>query len=196
MPNTIIGTATDNLDEIFEDVDAKGEKLNGRRFENCSFKNCSFSDASFRDVTLIECKFDGCDLSNTQFTGARMRDSTFQDSKLIGINWASASALSGVSFQKCILNLSVFQSLDLRKCAIVDCAAREADFSETNLSEANLRGTDFSGARFSNTKLEKADLRNAVNYAIDPNENRIKKAKFSLPEAMSLLQGLGIEVEE
>ncbi len=196
MTKSTIGSATENLDESFESIHAKGEALNGRRFENCSFKNCSFSEASFRDVSLLDCKFDGCDLSNAQFTGARLRDSSFQDSKLVGVNWTTGSALSGISFQKCVLNLSVFQNLDLRKWIVVNCVAREADFSDTNLSEANLQGTDFFGARFSNTKLEKADLRNAVNYDIDPNFNRIKGAKFSLPEAMSLLRGLGIVVEE
>lgn len=44
--------------------------------------------------------------------------------------------------------------------------------------------------------LTKADLRQAKNYSIRPDSNKIKKAKFSLPEAMLLLYGLDIELEE
>ena len=77
-----------------------------------------------------------------------------------------------------------------------NCVAREVDFAETNFSETNLRGTDFTAARFANTNLTKADLRQAKNYSIRPDSNKIKKAKFSLPEAMLLLYGLDIELEE
>lgn len=86
--------------------------------------------------------------------------------------------------------------MDLRKSLMHNCVAREADFAETNFSEAKLCGTDLTAARFANTNLTKADLRQAKNYSIRPDSNKIKKAKFSLPEAMLLLYGLDIELEE
>ncbi len=55
---------------------------------------------------------------------------------------------------------------------------------------------DFAGARFSTTNLSKADFRGATNYSIRPDNNKLKKAKFSLPEATLLLYGLDIELEE
>jgi hypothetical protein len=50
-------------------------------------------------------------------------------------------------------------------------------------------------AKFENTILQKADLRSAFNYAIDPEINKIKKAKFSLPEVTGLLKKYDIEID-
>jgi fluoroquinolone resistance protein len=95
-----------------------------------------------------------------------------------------------------VLSYANFSGLDLRKSSLKDCVAREADFAETDLEGADLRGTDFTGARFTKTNLVKADLRHARSYAIRPGDNKIRKAKFSLPEATLLLYGLDIELEE
>lgn len=47
---------------------------------------------------------------------------------------------------------------------------------------------------FSNTNLTEADLSAARNYHITPGQNVLKRAKFSLPEAMSLLYSLDIDL--
>ena len=70
--------------------------------------------------------------------------------------------------------------------------AREVDFTGTNLTRANLGKTDFLGSRFADTDLRYADLSKAVNYAIDPTTNRLKKTVFSMPEAVSLLSAFDI----
>ena len=49
---------------------------------------------------------------------------------------------------------------------------------------------------FGNTKLVEADLSRARNYQIDPGNNNLKAAKFSLPEAMALLYSMDIEIIE
>jgi len=43
--------------------------------------------------------------------------------------------------------------------------------------------------------LTGANLKNCTNYTIDPLKNNIRKAKFSLPEALTLLNWLDIEIE-
>ena len=43
---------------------------------------------------------------------------------------------------------------------------------------------DFTRATFENTNIEKADFRTSFNYSMDPEINRIKKAKFSLPNVI------------
>jgi hypothetical protein len=52
------------------------------------------------------------------------------------------------------------------------------------------------GARFENTIIEKADLRTSYNYSIDPENNRIKKAKFSLAQIAGLLDKYNIEIDK
>jgi len=50
-------------------------------------------------------------------------------------------------------------------------------------------------ATFENTALEKVDLRTGFNYSINPEINRIKKAKFSLQGVLGLLDKYDIEIE-
>jgi len=47
---------------------------------------------------------------------------------------------------------------------------------------------------FENTILEKVDFSTSFNYSIDPEMNKIKKAKFSLPEVIGLLNKYDIEI--
>jgi fluoroquinolone resistance protein len=56
--------------------------------------------------------------------------------------------------------------------------------------------TDFSNSRFQHTNLTEADFTGATNYAIAASLNTLKKTKFSLPEAMSLLYSLDIILTE
>ena len=46
-----------------------------------------------------------------------------------------------------------------------------------------------------NADLREADFRDASGYLISPRENRLEKARFSLPEATRLLDGLGIVLD-
>ena len=189
-------TDPDYSEQTFDTVLGKNAVIEDRIFENCTFTKCNFTAAEFRRCKLLDCTFDACDLSNFQIRGSTLRDLTFRNCKLVGVNWTNATAVSHLNFDKCLLDYGNFVALDLRKSAIQACLAKEADFAETNLSEANCRGTDFAGARFGNTNLTKADFRQALNYSIRPDENKIKKAKFSLPEATLLLYGLDIILEE
>lgn len=47
---------------------------------------------------------------------------------------------------------------------------------------------------FLKTNLEETDFSTAFNYLINPNENRLKKAKFALQGLPGLLAVYGIEV--
>lgn len=190
------GDVDEFMDAVLESVNAKDADLSGRRFENCEFKNCSLSGASARGASFLECTFIGCDLSNTKLVDARFRDVAIIDSKLVGLNWASVGILSNPRFERCLLNYSSFENLDLRKAIIEDCLAREVDFTGANLSEATLCGTDLGGAIFSNNDLRRADFRRAKNYSIRISENKMKSAKFSMPEATLLLYAMEIQIEE
>ena len=74
--------------------------------------------------------------------------------------------------------------------------ADEVDFSECNLAQADFSNTDLAAAIFQNTDLSQASFVNARNYIIDVRSNKVKKAKFSMPEALGLLYGLDVVIEE
>ena len=120
---------------------------------------------------------------------------------MVGINWSEASwpkrgLLRSIDLIRCAISHSTFIGLSLRRMQIAECLARDVDFTEADLSQADCRHTDFAQSRFLHTDLTKADFTGATNYAIAPNLNVLKKTKFSLPEAMSLLYGLDIILED
>jgi fluoroquinolone resistance protein len=72
---------------------------------------------------------------------------------------------------------------------------KECSFAEADLTSASLKECDLAGTVFNNTILDKADFSGASNYQIDIRTNRLKRAKFTLPEAIALLEMLDIEIE-
>lgn len=196
MTEVSLTSHEDYSDCVFDSVNGKDLAIEDSQFENCSFSKCNFGGAAFKRCKFIDCTFEDCDLSNLQIHGATFRSATFKNCKVVGVNWGNATTITHLNFHASVISYAVFSGLDLRKSTIKNSVARETDFAETNLSEVDCSGTDFSGARFSNTNLMKADFRGATNYTIRPDENKLKKAKFSLPEATLLLYGLDIVLEE
>jgi len=66
----------------------------------------------------------------------------------------------------------------------------------TDLSKANFKKTNLESTRFFQSNLKEADFSNAINYSIDPFNNKIDKAKFSKPDVYSFLNFFNIVIEE
>lgn len=190
--------------QYFEDRTFKKENLDQDLLELTEFLGCTFIECSFTETIFRNCKFEGsrfqnCDLSLVQFPDSIISGNQFQDSKLVGIDWTQANwgatlLQEPLIFMRCVLNHSTFISLDLQGVKIQDCIVSNVDFREVDLTQANFQGSDLSESLFSKTNLSKADLSQARNYSINPEDNTLSGAKFSLPEAMSLLYNLDIEL--
>lgn len=117
---------------------------------------------------------------------------------MIGVIWAVAdlprgkSLLASIGFFDCSVSYSTFICLSLRGINVTRCVAREVDFSKAYLTLDNCTFTDFSKSRFLHTNLTEADFTGATHYSINANLNVLKRTKFSLPEAMSLLSSSDI----
>jgi len=85
--------------------------------------------------------------------------------------------------------------LKLKNLKFTNCKLIEVDFTETNLTNSVFDNCELKGAFFNNTLLEKVDFRTSYNYAINPEINSIKQAKFSLHGLPGLLGEYNIEVE-
>ena len=83
----------------------------------------------------------------------------------------------------------------MKKTSFGKSLLKGCDFKETELGEGDFRGCDLEGTLFHGCDLSRADFRDAVNYSIDPQSNRIAKGKFSIPEALSLLKGFDITLQ-
>jgi uncharacterized protein YjbI with pentapeptide repeats len=72
---------------------------------------------------------------------------------------------------------------------------KEVDFEDADLCQSVFNNCDLLNASFVKTNLEKADLRTAYNYTLDPEANKIKKARFSSQGVVGLLAKYDIEIE-
>ncbi len=184
--------------EEFKKLDLRSARITEKRFQGCTFVKCSFNEAVFSACVFHECVFKNCDLSLAKFPGASFKACRFEDSQFIGVDWTETAWTGGkvifkpADFTGCVLNYSVFMGLDMKNVVLRKCLAKEVSFEEANLTKADCRGTDFSGSRFVHANLTEADFTGALNYTISPTLNTLKKTKFSLPEAMSLLHNLDI----
>ena len=131
-----------------------------------------------------------------KITNISFKDSKFKDCKLLGLRFDECNKFGfSVEFESCQLNLSTFYKQNLKNSKFKDSSLREVDFTESNLTNVIFNKCDLSGAIFKSTLLEKSDFRTSYNYSIDPELNRIKKAKFSLIGVIGLLDKYDIQIE-
>lgn len=115
---------------------------------------------------------------------------------MLGMDFSSCYQLSmSFGFENCLLNNSSFYQTKIKGTIFKNTQLREVDFAECDLSGAVFENCDFAGAVFDSTVLEKADLRISRNYSINPELNRIKRAKFSLSDVGGLLDVYDIEID-
>lgn len=165
-------------------------------YENCTFINCELSESDFTALKFIDCTFEGCNLSMIKLAGTAFQDVTFKDSKMLGIRFDTASGFGlSFSFENCRLDHSSFFRLKLRKTRFRNCEMEGVDFGEADLTEALFENTKLVQAIFDNTTLEKADLRTASGFSIDPERNTLKKAKFAQSGLAGLLDKFQIQVD-
>lgn len=85
------------------------------------------------------------------------------------------------------MDYSTFFGIKLQKTLFFNCSLKEVNFSEADLTSSIFKKSDLTGTVFSNTNLEKVDFSSAVNFAIDPEFNKMKNAKFSASQLEGLL---------
>jgi len=179
-------TNTNYADQIFPVGD----------YEDCVFSGCTFSGSDLEGSNFGECRFVDCDLSNAKLTGITLRDAKFENCKLLGVKFESCNELLfSVGFKKCQLDFASFYMRSLSKTDFIECRLLEVDFTEADLREATFHHCDLSGTIFLQTNLEQCDLRTAVHFSIDPELNRMKKARFSQEGLGGLLDKYDLKIE-
>ncbi len=164
-------------------------------YYRCTFKNCNFAGMHIGKVLFEQCRFEHCNLSLLMASNTSWQEVYFCECKMTGTNLAASNGFSlSLSFEGCILSYAIFQDLKLQGTHFNRCILHEAEFSGANLSGAVFQECDFSRAMFQHTNLEGADFATAQNYSINPNLNRLRKARFSRYGLEGLLDNFGIEV--
>ncbi|PPK63047.1 pentapeptide repeat protein [Malaciobacter marinus] len=185
--------SNDYWEEEFKDYKAK--ELNSIYFDNCTFINCTFSSATISNCKFTECIFVSCDLSLCILKSSTFNDVTFKKSKLIGISWSNCEEPFDISFISCNISQNSFHLLDLKKMKFVDSIIKDSGFEECNLEKTVFERCDLELTTFYKNNLNKANFQTSKNYLIDPTQNSIEKAEFSLPEVLSFLSLLPIKIK-
>lgn len=182
-------------EEKFAGLDIADVEKMANNYESCEFLQCNFQEADLRKIRFTDCVFLSCNFSLSQMKGASFHDCRFQNCKMLVIDWTSLNSLRSPQFLACVMTANNFSSMQIPDAVFSGSLLKDTRFREAKLRRANFSDCDLEGAEFGQCDLRDCDFRQARNYRISPLENQIKKAKFSLPEAISLLQDFGIELD-
>lgn len=191
------------LDNHFVNEDFSERNLTVSSFDSCVFEHCSFAQSTLENCSFTNCVFRDCNLLLLKIPNTNFNDVVFERCDMIGVDWTVARWYRSarktkqnfpISFLACRLDHGVFIGLDLTNIVFDDCSVKEAFFEDASMENAVFRTCDLKGTTFNHTYLKAADFASAKNYDIDIRQNNISRAKFSLPEAMSLIYSLDIEL--
>jgi len=183
-------------DKTFERNDLTSGPLIKGEYENCIFANCNFSENDLSGFKFIDCRFNTSNLSLVKLNKTVFREVKFTDCKMLGLRFDTCHEFGlSFSFEGCQLDHSTFYQTKIKKTIFKNSRLIETDFSECDLAGSLFDNCDLTRANFENTNLEKADFRTSYNYSIDPEINRIRKAKFSISGISGLLDKYDIDIE-
>lgn len=184
-----------NVELVIRSEDFSKKSLEGYTFTSCSFHSCNFSEAILRNAKFCGCIFLNCNLSLPKLEGCRFQDAQFVECKIVGAEFFKCEkTFFSTSFKKCLLQYCNFSDLNMKNVSFKESLLKENHFINTILNGADFTDVDLAGTIFHNCDLCKADFSSAMQYDIDPQTNKIKKAKFSLPEVVGLLRGFNITI--
>ncbi len=183
--------------EEFENLEMPESTLDSVEFINCKFKDCIFNNSVWNEISLEDCKFKNCSLANSRLQNVHLNSVQFDNCKLLGIDWGLLNITLGLKLEceKCDLSYSSFNKVVINESVFLDCKMHEVDFTEAKVRKVQFTSSDLLKSTFKSTDLEKADFRCAVNYVFDPSQNKCKGVLCSSPEVLNLLKIWGIEVE-
>lgn len=171
------------------------KRISGATFDGCTFTRCRFDSTVWKNLRFNECTFTLCTLLNVQWHGTRLHQATFSQCRLTGLNFGVLdtallfsialrdSRVAGCTFPHMDLTKMAFTGNDLEECLFDDVVLRDADFSDVS----------FGNSRFRRCRLEGANFRGATGFALDPRENELRGARFSVDSALELVKAFGIE---
>lgn len=182
-------------DEIFTKETHHADELLPGDYEHCEFVQLDLSGKDLSGFHFAECIFRDCNLAMAKLQHTVFNGVKFTGSKLTGLHFEDCGkVLFSVGFSHCQLDMSSFFELKMKKTDFADCSLRETDFTGADLTVARFGQCDCTRAVFEHTILEKADFTTAFNYTIDPERNRVRKAKFGKEGLSGLLYKYDLDI--
>ncbi|WP_339630957.1 pentapeptide repeat-containing protein [Bizionia echini] len=165
-------------------------------YNNCQFIDCEFSEAFLSYIAFTECEFINCNLSSAKVKDASFNDVVFKGCKLQGVLFQYCNPfLLALSFENCVLNLSTFNDLKLKKTLFNSCMLKQTDFSNTDLSYSTFLKCNLEHASFYNANLSYTDFTTSQNITLNPEFSNLKSARFSSENVLGLLKCYKLIIE-
>lgn len=194
---TVIGLeGSSHDDETIEGLDLSRRVISGEEFFRCKIVGCNLTEADLSRSVFEDCEFIGCNISNPLIASTRLTNVGFAECKLVGLNFYHCDQLVfECSFTKTHLQNCNFSDLKMKGASFLGCRIDECDFENTFLVEAKFDDSVFRASLFHGCNLEKASFLEAKGYQIDPRNNKVRKAVFSLPDALSLIDCFDVSIK-
>ena len=94
-----------------------------------------------------------------------------------------------------MLDYASFDSKKMNKSEFKSCKMHEVNFTNSDLSKSTFADCDLYEAVFAKTNLSSIDFTSSANFAIDPEINNVKRAKFLSQDLFRLLTRHDIIIE-
>jgi uncharacterized protein YjbI with pentapeptide repeats len=183
-------------DREFDQIDFTESSLIKGEYEKCTFDNCNFNECDLSKFKFIDCNFIGCNLSSAKINNTVLQEVKFKGCKLLGLQFDSCDDfILSFSFENCQLHYSSFFKTKIKKTIFKNSTLHQVDFSEADLTGVIFENCNLENTLFNKTILDKADFQTAYGFSIDPEINKIRKAKFSSIGIKGLLDKYDIEIE-
>ena len=164
-------------------------------FERCTFIGCDFTQCNYAGVAFIDCSFIGCNFYEAKINYVSFRDVLFTNCNFTGVNFSMCDPLLfNVEFKDCILNYAKFYTLKIKGTLFTDCNLTAADFMNTDLTGVVFDNCNLHKSVFIDAVANKADFTTSYNFSIDPEKNKLSKARFSQEGLKGLLEKYDIVV--
>lgn len=186
--------------QIIENLKLENEPIEDSEFIECSFVNCVFENCSLNKCSFISCKFTKCNIISIKCKYSQLKFAEFIKCNLIGVHWLNLLPAGRIaepikSLSDCFLKYNTFVRMELMRFDFSGNAIQESAFEECNLKESNFKGIPLESTQFSSCDMRNADFRESIGYRIDITTNKLKGAKFSFPDVISLLNVLEIKID-
>lgn len=178
----------EHISKTFEKILFSEKVTKGKEFQDCKFIKCDFSNSTFMNSQFIDCTFEECNLSMMKIAGCSLTNAHFMACKILGVNFSECQDfLFSVNFDNCIIDYASFFGKKMPKTTFNESSLKAVNFTRTDLKSSKFTNSNLEGAVFDGTNLSSTDFTTASHFSIDPEQNNIQKASFSVHGLLGLL---------
>lgn len=186
--------------QIIEGVKLEKERFTDTEFTECEFISCIFEECFLSRCRFNDCKFVDCNIVSLKTEDSQIRGLEFKHCNLIGIHWSEFISKGQISspirkMSDCYLKYNTFMDMNFRKFDFRSNVIQDSLFDECDFMDSNFKGCRLERTQYIHSNMQKADFREAREYQIDIKTNKLSGARFSFPEVISLLNGIGIIID-